>query len=864
MTETKTCPQCGRTYGSADRFCTVDGAALIGAGGTSLIGTVVADRFLVMEKLGEGGMGEVYLAEHVRIKRKVALKLMRPWMLGDPVAVGRFHREAENASQISHPNVAQVYDFGETAERVVYLAMEFVDGEPLSRILEREGSLHTVRTAELVRQVGEALTAAHHMGILHRDLKPDNVMVGRTRYGTDLVKLVDFGIARAMHRGTQQFTSTGMVVGTPDYMSPEQLSGDELDGRSDLYALGLIAFRLLTGSGAYPEGSSGEAMIARLTSPPRRLAVVRPELSWPGALQAAFDRVLAADPKDRFSDAMEFVAELDAAVSEMPLGEQEQAYLLALSQKRATPSRQGAVLDAATPVRGTSAIRADTPMPISAVLTPPERERIITQPLAGVTVVPPLAKPAAPEAPIAGEPDEPAPVVASAAGSDASRKRRGLPLALAGVGVAALAVVLVTQGGDEAPASPSRPADSLAIAVPPPVESPVPTPVQLPAAGGDSLLITTMRRATLAAWSPDGQQRGVAVLTDSSGGTGLALTAATLVSSDSGVDVFTDQNTRIRATVLSIDKTAGLATLLLPMRRCRSCALLPADAADPAVGDTVLFLPVGTGAGARSEGDTSTATIATFDGRRITTSETPRNVAGAPVVSRRTGRLIALGGSPRLVAPTALRDAIVAGKIAARTRTPRDSVVPIWPATPVRGSLLGDDVMARLRSDIEVYRVPKDRLTLVIMTPQVMKYREDQNNNPMNIPADPIRAWSPWRTYVGERRAVVVLNAAHKDASFPTWTQRDLDFGNTDIRSIRLFRNDSLVASIETGTFPALTSNGRREIKSTAIAVYSPFEFRSGNNFVAKVVDARGTIVDVRIPPGALEAVRSDFRWLFR
>ena len=168
----KLCPQCGKEYSDDDRFCTIDGAALIASGGgaNSLIGTVLADRYLVQERLGEGGMGEVYLAEHVRIKRKVAVKLMRSWMVGDPVAVSRFHREAENASQISHPNVAQVYDFGETSDGMIYLAMEFVPGEPLSSILDREGRLHTVRAVEIIRQTSEALVAAHGMGILHRDL----------------------------------------------------------------------------------------------------------------------------------------------------------------------------------------------------------------------------------------------------------------------------------------------------------------------------------------------------------------------------------------------------------------------------------------------------------------------------------------------------------------------------------------------------------------------------------------------------------------------------------------------------------------------------------------------------------------------
>ena len=863
MTETKTCPQCGRTYGGADRFCTVDGAALVGGGGSSLIGTVIADRFLVIEKLGEGGMGEVYLAEHVRIKRKVALKLMRPWMLGDPVAVGRFHREAENASQISHPNVAQVYDFGETAERVVYLAMEFVEGEPLSKILDREGRLHTVRTAEIIRQTGEALTAAHAMGILHRDLKPDNVMVGRTRGGTDLVKLVDFGIARAMHRGTQQFTSTGLVVGTPDYMSPEQLSGDELDGRSDLYALALIAFRLLTGAGAYPEGSSGEAMIARLTSSPRRLEAALPGVAWPVALQAAFDKALAPDPRDRFADAMEFVAELDAAVSEMPLGEEEQAYLVALSQRRPTPVRQGAVLDAMTPPRPTSAIRSETPAQVSAVMTPPAMPRVVTQPRTTIT--------AAPQEPVpAGtEPDEAgleavaalASVPLEAPTGAPRRQRRLVPLALAGVGAAVLAIVLLTKGGSDTPVvgQPAVADSSIPGALTPGATLVDTATRAAPAAPAvDSVVLSAARRATLAAWSTDGQQRGVAVVADSAG---LALTAASLVSADSSVDVFTDANTRLRVSAIAIDRPAGVATLLLPMRRCPRCAVLAPDATDPAAGDSVVIVP---GSG-RSAGEPAAAAIGAFDGRSITATAMPRNATGAPVVSRRTGRLVALGASGRrLATPTALRDAIVTGKgLAGRARAARDSVIPIWPDRSVRAALLVE-AGPRVRTDIERYRVTQSRVTVLVMTPQVMKYRADADANPMSLVADPVRAWAPWRAYVGERRAVVVLNASHQDAAFPKWPSGEVDFRNVSLRSIRLLRNDTLVAPIEAGTFPALTSNGRREIGLSAIAVYSPYDFRANAQYRVEVVDARGSATTLHVPPGSLELVRSDFGWLFR
>ena len=870
MSNIKTCPQCARTYGGDDRFCTVDGAALV-SGGSSLIGMVVADRFLVLEKLGEGGMGEVYLAEHVRMKRKVALKLMRPWMLGDPVAVGRFHREAEHASQISHPNVAQVFDFGETADRVVYLAMEFVDGEPLAAILARETRLHAVRCAEIAKQTAEALTAAHAMGILHRDLKPDNVMVGRARNGTDLVKLVDFGIARAMHRGTQQFTSTGMVLGTPDYMSPEQLSGDELDARSDLYALALMVFRMLTGASAFPQGLGGEAMIARLTSPPKRLKAVRPDVDWPPSLQSAFDRALAPDPKDRFADAMEFVAELDAAVSEMPLGDEEQSYLIALSQRSPTPVRGGGAV--ATPTRGSAQVRSDTPSPIAAVLTPPERPRMdasglemavpaVTEEVEAKAALEPIVSIPVGEAPSEVDSGE-APTESDTRATRPPRSKRPLVLTAAVALIVFFAWLLNRPGVEVAPPPAAAPADSAALTallLPPSIESAavavaVADSTTPGTASTDAALIATARRATLALWSSLG--RGAAVLVDSSG---IALTAAALVPADSAVDVFVDANTRLRATVLQVNRVTGLATLLLPMRRCRGCAVLIPDPADPAVGDSVLVLP----AASRTDGDVFNTAISAFDGRTISASALPGSRRGAGVVSRKTQRLVALGGGGQLVSPAALRDALASAKALAGRVTARDSVVPIWPAATVRAATLSDGAMARVRSEIERYRVTQGDFTLLIMTPQVLKYRADLNNNPLIIPADPIRAWGAFSAYVGERRAVVALNASLKEAAFPNWPQKDVNFRGRDVRAVRLLRNDTLVVPIETATFQALTSNGRQDIRSSAIAVYSALEFRSGQTFKVEVVDARANAPQVfTIPIGALEVIRSDFSWLF-
>ena len=296
MNPLKVCPQCGTEYPANARFCEIDGTALRSASGsTDLVGSIVADRYHIMKKLGEGGMGQVYLAEHVKMGRKSALKVMHPGMKSDVDAISRFNREAANASRIAHPNVAAVYDFGETPDGIIYLAMEFVDGPPLTKIIEQQGALQPKRAAEIVRQTAEALAVAHDMGIVHRDLKPDNIMIAKTRDGGDLVKVVDFGIAKAAGNEAQKVTKTGLVVGTPDYMSPEQLAGDKLDGRSDLYSLALVAFNMLTGVLPFPSDSQQESMIMRLTDRPKTLSEMRPEVAWPADVQAVMDRALERD-----------------------------------------------------------------------------------------------------------------------------------------------------------------------------------------------------------------------------------------------------------------------------------------------------------------------------------------------------------------------------------------------------------------------------------------------------------------------------------------------------------------------------------------------------------------------------------------
>jgi serine/threonine-protein kinase len=317
----KLCPVCSTEYPDDVKFCPNDGQTLRSAAPASdLVGQVIADRYHVVRKLGEGGMGQVYLAEHVKMGRRSAIKVMNPSMVHDPDAVARFNREAANASRITHANVCAIYDFGETPDGLIYLAMEFIEGEPLTDLLAREGALPLARATSIFLQTADGLQAAHDLGIVHRDLKPDNIMLSRRKgSGGDTVKVVDFGIAKAVggDAAGQKVTKTGLVVGTPEFMSPEQLSGDALDGRSDLYSLALVFFRMLTGKLPFEATTVQETMIKRLTDEPATLAAARPDVSFPPGLQPVLDTALARTPAERYQSVAKFAADI-AAITGRP------------------------------------------------------------------------------------------------------------------------------------------------------------------------------------------------------------------------------------------------------------------------------------------------------------------------------------------------------------------------------------------------------------------------------------------------------------------------------------------------------------------------------------------------------------------
>lgn len=318
------CSRCQRDAPEGSLFCPFCRAAILppGAQEDPLVGETINGTYLVQERIGGGGMGQVYKAVQLNLDRVVALKLLRPSFADDPVIVQRFHREARACSKLHHPNIIGVTDFGQTADGALFMAMEFVPGRNLLTLLQEEFPLGEARVVHLVAQVLSALADAHEMGIVHRDLKPENVMVESRRDEPELVKVLDFGVAQIQQPGDGEgrLTQMGFVCGTPNYMSPEQASQQPVDGRSDLYAVGVILYELLTRCHPFDAPSPTEMARAHLVTPPPPMAQRAP----PGhplssELEALVMRALAKRPEDRFQTAEEMRrALLDCPIDETP------------------------------------------------------------------------------------------------------------------------------------------------------------------------------------------------------------------------------------------------------------------------------------------------------------------------------------------------------------------------------------------------------------------------------------------------------------------------------------------------------------------------------------------------------------------
>src|ERR1700690_691971 len=214
-----------------------------------LVGMVLSERYRIVRKLGEGGMGAVYQAEHALIEKRIALKILFPELTRRPDLVARFLQEAKSASRIGHENVIDISDFGQSPEGLVYIAMEFLDGKDLGEIVRAKGAMQWTEARDIVLQICRALRAAHDKGIVHRDMKPENIFLIQREGQPHFVKILDFGIAKVMGLDPNgpRLTRTGMIFGTPEYMAPEQAEGKEADHRVDIYAVGCIAYHLMTG-----------------------------------------------------------------------------------------------------------------------------------------------------------------------------------------------------------------------------------------------------------------------------------------------------------------------------------------------------------------------------------------------------------------------------------------------------------------------------------------------------------------------------------------------------------------------------------------------------------------------------------------
>ena len=317
----RACPQCGSDCDDAHKFCPSCGFP-VGKVAQSvddpLIGRTLPGGYVILELVGIGGMGRVYRAEQSALGRTVAVKIIHPHLVGEENAAARFITEARAASRLNHPNSVAVIDFGKTSDGQLYLVMEFLRGRDLARVAYEEGPLAFRRIVNILKQVLAALSEAHHIEIIHRDLKPENIILEPMRTGGDFVKVVDFGLAKMRAESEKpSITSPGIVCGTPEYMSPEQGRGDPLDARSDLYAVGVIFYQLLTGRLPFEAESPTQVVLMHLTKQPADPRRVAPDRSIPDALAEVALFALAKDPNQRFSNADEFSETLSDSLSQV-------------------------------------------------------------------------------------------------------------------------------------------------------------------------------------------------------------------------------------------------------------------------------------------------------------------------------------------------------------------------------------------------------------------------------------------------------------------------------------------------------------------------------------------------------------------
>lgn len=315
----KLCLNCHKQFADEVELCPHEGSFLVPLPNDPLIGALIDERYRVEGLIAKGAVGSVYKAKQELLGRQVALKVLHGYLGADPESLVRFHREAKAISRLEHPNLLTLYDFGMTADGQPYFVMDLLNGTTLAKVLSTEGRLEPKRAFAIVKQVLEALSEAHKKGIVHRDIKPPNIVLIEKEDTKDFVKLVDFSIAKMADNSTAdpvQLTVDGIICGSPAYMSPEQCRGGDVDGRSDIYSIGIVLFEALTGKRPFSAKDLVSLMYLHVNDVPPKLSDIEPDLQFPSVLEEMISSTLAKDPAARPQSVEALLAKLSSVLEQ--------------------------------------------------------------------------------------------------------------------------------------------------------------------------------------------------------------------------------------------------------------------------------------------------------------------------------------------------------------------------------------------------------------------------------------------------------------------------------------------------------------------------------------------------------------------